>query len=96
MITKALSRLGICPDYCHWLPAIGVTPPMWPLALAGHGASGGGRVLSVLGMDDILCGLYWLSPFVPCENCWCLVVWDWNLANPLYTWGPWIQKQEKC
>lgn len=55
MITKALSRLGICPDYCHWLPAIGVAAPMGPLALAGCGASGGGRVLSALGRDNILC-----------------------------------------
>lgn len=67
MITKALSRLGICPDCCHWLPAIGVAAPMGPLALAGCGASGGARVLSVLGVDNILCWMCWLSPFVPCE-----------------------------
>lgn len=34
MITKALSRLGICPDYCHWLTAIDVAASMLHLALA--------------------------------------------------------------
>lgn len=68
-ITKALSRRGICPDYCHWLPAIGVAAPVRLLALSGCGASGGGRVWSVLGTDSIACWMCWLFPRVPCKVC---------------------------
>lgn len=68
-VTKALSRLGICPDYCQWLPAIGVAAPVQLLALSGRGASGGGRVWSVLGMGSIVCWMYWLSPHVPSKVC---------------------------